>query len=190
MLAGRCQVVTGELSTCYRKDAICRLSSCYWKDVNLLSERCYLQAVNLLCKLLSEDAFCKLSVVTGMLYAAGKDVVFRCWRKDVNLLSESCLPAVRKMRSVGYQVTTGKFYLQVIDLLSENASCKLSSCYWKDVNLKLSTCCQVVVGKMLPASCQLATGKIVPDSLLLVSSMPGAMVAVSTKLTASSFLSG
>ena len=39
--------------------------------VRLLSE-------SAVCKLLLEDAFCKLLVVTGMLYATGKDVVFRC----------------------------------------------------------------------------------------------------------------
>jgi len=82
-------------------DADGKTSTCYRLSLSLLSERCNLQVVNLLsscqvttgeccmqvvrllsesavCKLQLEDAFCKLSVVTGMLYATGKDVVFRC----------------------------------------------------------------------------------------------------------------
>ena len=83
------------------EDAICKLLTCCQAAKLLLEDaicscqivdgRWCLQVVRLLsesvvCKLLLEDAFCKLSVVTGkmltcyrkVLYAAGKDVVFRC----------------------------------------------------------------------------------------------------------------
>jgi len=98
-LLSSCQVTTGKMSTCYLKiqsascqvatgecctqvvrllseSAVCKLllEDAILQVINLLLERCQPEAVNLL----SEDAFCKLSVVTGMLYATGKDVVFRC----------------------------------------------------------------------------------------------------------------
>ena len=112
MLSASCQVAVGKcclqavnllpgkMSTCCRKDAICKLSSSASCRVAIKLSDCYRKAAT--CKLLSEGVFCRLSA---------------CYLKDVNLLSEDAIRKLsgcyRRMLYAGCQVAVRKCCMQV-----------------------------------------------------------------------------
>jgi len=115
LLSASCQLATGKMSTCYRKVA------------DLQSERCYMQAV----KLLTEDGVCKLSgCCRKVLYASC------CWKMlsaSCQLLPERCWLAIGRCCMLQEKMSS-------LDADGKTSTYKLSTCYWKDVNLLSERC--------------------------------------------------